>query len=100
LAEDFDRFINWLINCIQEEAVDVLLVSGDVFDLANPSSAARTQYYESLLKLKKHVPHIILTGGNHDSPAMLNAPKDLLKALNFDVIGGLPDEIEQTLIPL
>lgn len=100
LAEDFNRFINWLITCIQEEEIEVLLVSGDVFDLANPSSAARNQYYESLVALKKHVSHIILTGGNHDSPAMLNAPKEMLKALNLDVIGGLPDQIEEALIPL
>lgn len=100
LAADFDRFVDWLSGCIQEEAVDVLLVSGDCFDLANPSSAARNQYYESLVKLKKVVPHIILTGGNHDSPAVLDAPKELMKTLNLDVVGGLPHAIEDLLIPL
>lgn len=100
LSEDFDRFINWLCDCVQKEQVDVLLISGDCFDLANPSSAARNQYYESLVKLKKHVHQIVITGGNHDSPAVLNAPKELMKALNLEVIGGLPDEIEEALVPL
>jgi len=63
-------------------------------------SAARNQYYQSLVKLKKHVNQIVITGGNHDSPAVLNAPKELLKALNFDVVGGLPNNIEEALIPL
>src|SRR5699024_4559206 len=65
-----------------------------------PSSAARNQYYESLVKLKKVVPHIILTGGNHDSPAVLNAPKELMKALSLDVVGGMPSALEDLLIPL
>lgn len=100
LSTDFDRFIEWLKTCIQQEKVDVLLVSGDVFDMANPSSAARSQYFQSLVSLKQAVHTIILTGGNHDSPAMLNAPKELMKALNLEVIGGLPQTLEECLIPL
>lgn len=100
LSEDFDLWISWLSDFISREKVDVLLVSGDVFDLANPSAAARSQYYQSLVKLKEKVPQIILTGGNHDSPAMLNAPKELMSALNLQVIGGLPENIEEALIPL
>lgn len=100
LTEDFDRFIAWLSQCVQDQNIDVLLVAGDCFDLANPSSAARNTYYKSLVKLKKYVPHLIITGGNHDSPAVLDAPKELLKALNLDVIGGLPVNIEEAVIPL
>lgn len=100
LAEDFHLFIEWLTQCVQEKKVDYILVSGDVFDLANPSSAARNQYYQSLVKLKKHVKGIILTGGNHDSPAMLDAPKQMMQTLNLNVVGGLPENLKDTLIPL
>lgn len=100
LTEDFDLFIDWLCQLIQKEQVEVLLVSGDVFDLANPSSAAREQYYKKLVQLRVHVSHIILTGGNHDSPAVLNAPKELMRAFNLDVVGGLPENLEEVLIPL
>lgn len=100
LRADFDRFIDFLCGCLREEAIDVLLISGDCFDLANPSSAARNQYYESLVRLKNYVGHIVITGGNHDSPAVLNAPRELMKALDLDVIGGLPENIEEAVIPL
>src|SRR5690625_380361 len=100
LTEDFNLFIDWLCRCIKEEGVEVLLVSGDVFDLANPSSAARNQYYKKLVQLREHVNHIILTGGNHDSPAVLNAPKELMKAFNLEVIGGMSENPEEVLIPL
>lgn len=100
LSQDFELFINWLCECIDTHKVSVLLVSGDVFDLANPSSEARNQYYRALMKLRKSRCKIILTGGNHDSPAMLDAPRELMRELDMHVIGGLPEDIKDTIIPL
>lgn len=80
--------------------MDVLLVSGDIFDLANPSSEARAQYYRALIKLKRFDCSIILTGGNHDSPAMLDAPKEILRELDIHIIGGLPENMEDLIIPI
>ncbi|MBZ9731555.1 exonuclease SbcCD subunit D C-terminal domain-containing protein [Salegentibacter sp. JZCK2] len=100
LHPDFDFFIDWLCNCIAKNKVEVLLVSGDVFDLANPSSEARQQYFKALMKLKRLDCKIILTGGNHDSPAMLNAPQEVLRELDIHIIGGLPDEISECVIPI
>ena len=51
LHADFERFINWLIPIMREEEIELLLISGDVFDLANPSAEARRQYYLALKKL-------------------------------------------------
>lgn len=78
----------------------MILISGDVFDLANPSAEARKQYYQALIALNKLNCHLIITGGNHDSPSMLDAPKDLLSALKVSVIGGLPNAMEDCIIPL
>lgn len=100
LARDFDLFIKWLGNTIEKEDVDVLLVSGDVFDLANPSSEARRQYYRALMELRQFNCKIILTGGNHDSPAMLNAPAEILRELDMQVVGGLPENLEDVIIPV
>ncbi|MUP46000.1 exonuclease subunit SbcD [Gramella sp. BOM4] len=100
LTEDFNLFINWLIEYISSEKIEVLLISGDIFDLANPSSEARKQYYQALVKLQQLDCKIIATGGNHDSPAMLNAPADLMRALDMEVIGGLPENLEETLVPI
>jgi len=100
LSKDFDLFINWLCNCIQEKEIELLLISGDVFDLANPSSEARKQYYKALLKLRNLDCQIILTGGNHDSPAMLDAPGEILKELEMYVIGSLRENIEECIVPV
>lgn len=93
LSADLDLFFEWLIDYIPTENINVLLVSGDIFDQANPSQAAYKQYYDLLKKLINLNCKIILTGGNHDSPAVLNAPAELLKAFDISVIGGATDEI-------
>lgn len=100
LHQDFDFFSNWLLNEIKERKVDLLLVSGDIFDLANPSSSARHQYYSLLIRLKEINCRVILTGGNHDSPAVLNAPKEILNAIDIHVIGNLPEDKENYIIPV
>lgn len=100
LTADFDLFIAWLCETIERRKVELLLISGDVFDLANPSSEARRQYYKALLQLKKLDCRLILTGGNHDSPAMLDAPGDILREMDVHVIGGLPPKINDVIIPV
>jgi len=100
LSEDFDLFINWLTKFIEDEKVDLLLISGDIFDLANPSSEARRQYYRALIRLQKLDCKIIATGGNHDSPAMLDAPQEIMRALDLSVIGGLPQDLNEVIIPV
>lgn len=100
LYNDFDLFIGWLCDLVHQEQIDAILVSGDVFDLANPSAEARKQYYQALIALKSLNCHLVITGGNHDSPSMLDAPKDLLQALEMTVIGGLPEKIEDCIIAL
>lgn len=88
LSEDHKIFFEWLINLIKEREIEVLLISGDVFDHANPASEARHLYY-SFLKQLIHVKcKVIMTAGNHDSPAVLNGPKEILAMLNIDIVAS------------
>lgn len=100
LAEDLNLFFDWLIEYIRNEAIDVLLVSGDVFDQANPSQAAFKQYYDVLRRLVQLDCKLIITGGNHDSAAVLNAPKELLNAFDITVIGGATEGISEMFIEI
>ncbi|WP_028374694.1 exonuclease SbcCD subunit D C-terminal domain-containing protein [Leeuwenhoekiella sp. MAR_2009_132] len=100
LHADFELFINWLTGIMRDEKIELLLISGDVFDLANPSAEARRQYYLALKKLSQLNCKIIITGGNHDSPSMLDAPREILEALNVHIIGGMPQELSDCLIPV
>ncbi len=93
------RALAWLTDLIHREQVDGLIVAGDIFDISNPPNYARRLYYNFLTTLlRSPCRHIVIIGGNHDSPAMLDAPKDLLAMLNIHVLGAATDPIDQEII--
>lgn len=98
LSEDQSLFFAWLTDLIEKEKINALIVSGDIFDVANPSSESRKTYFELLVSLSRLKCKVIITAGNHDSPAVLEAPKELLKELDIHVIGGLPEDLSELLI--
>ena len=87
--EEFEAFLTWLAETIQQNAIDALLVAGDVFDTSAPSNRAQELYYRFLCRVSaSSCRHVVVVAGNHDSPSFLNAPKELLKALNVHVVGS------------
>lgn len=100
LDEEFDLFIKWLIELVKKEDIDAILISGDVFDLANPSNASRRVYYSALKELSQLKLKVIVTGGNHDSIHQLQASADILSLLDIVIVGGLPEDINECIIPL
>jgi len=98
LREELVLFFDWLIMTIDKESVDILLISGDVFDLANPAVRDRELYYSFLSRLLIYKIKVIITGGNHDAVGLLNAPEPILKHLNINIIGGATEDIEDELI--
>ena len=87
--ETFEKFLVWLTETIRTEAIDCLIIAGDVFDNATPSHRMQRAYYRFLASVATSTDccHVIITGGNHDSPSLLNAPDTLLEALNITVVG-------------
>ncbi len=85
------QFLSWLLTQTQELQPDALLVAGDVFDNSNPSAAAQALYYEFLVELHRSCPSmvIVITAGNHDSAARLEAPRTLLGSHNVEVRGQI-----------
>ncbi len=100
LEDQLLLFFDWLIETIAKENIDVLLVSGDVFDLANPSVKDRKTYYHFLSRLIGCKVKVIITGGNHDAVGVLNAPKEILETLDITVIGGATVPISDELIEI
>jgi len=105
---EHQRFLDWLLDTIVAEQADALLIAGDIFDNANPSSASQKQLYRFLQRAKERVPHLnlVVIGGNHDSPGRLEAPGPLLEAHGTRVIGAVQRDadgaldIEALVLPL
>lgn len=99
---EFAAFLDWLLHTIEEHRIDALIVAGDIFDSSAPSNAAVRLYYEFLRNLQKTPCRLaVLTGGNHDSPSFLNAPRELLKAaFPIHIFGAAMPEAEEEIAVL
>ncbi len=90
--KEFDAFLTWLAQTIQQNEIDALLVAGDIFDSTTPSNRSQELYYRFLCQVAaSSCRHVVIIAGNHDSPSFLNAPKQLLKALDVHVVGSATD---------
>lgn len=99
--EEFSLFLDWLLATITEQQIDILLISGDVFDTTTPSNMSQKLYYNFLSRLGRTTCHsTVIIGGNHDSPTFLNAPRTLLEAFNVHVVGSKADTIEEEVLTL
>lgn len=99
--EEFEAFLNWLAETIQQEQVEALLVAGDVFDTSAPTNRAQELYYRFLCRVAaSSCRHIVVISGNHDSPSFLNAPKELLRTLNVHVVGAATESREDEVLIL
>ena len=99
--EEFEAFLTWLAETIQQNEIDALLVAGDVFDTSAPSNRAQALYYRFLCRVAaSSCRHVVVVAGNHDSPSFLNAPKELLKALDVHVVGSSTESLEDEVLVL
>jgi DNA repair protein SbcD/Mre11 len=93
--------LDWLIEVIKKEKIELLIIAGDVFDIGNPPNYAQKLYYRFFKALlSTSCEHCIVIGGNHDSPSMLNAPKDLLDLFNISVISAATDNLQDEIIEI
>jgi exonuclease SbcD len=98
---EFSQFLDWMIETLASEEIDVLLIAGDIFDTTTPSNWAQNLYYRFLTLVQKTCcSHVVITAGNHDSATFLEAPAGILKTLNIHVVGSINEDIEKEIIQI
>lgn len=104
---EHEAFLAWLLDRLAAEEADLLLVTGDIYDVANPPVTAMARLYRFLREATERLPklQIVLIGGNHDSAARINLPAALLGPGRVHLIGALPrhegaTDIDRLLLPL
>ncbi len=86
--DEHKQFLDWLFETIEKNDVDLLLVSGDIFDTSLPSAEATNLYYRFLYRLFNETEtYTVITAGNHDSARHLEAPREFLKMGRIHVVG-------------
>lgn len=91
-SDEHRHFFNQLKGWCEQEQPDALLVSGDVFDVQQPSASTRRAYTDYFVELHNacKTMRIIITAGNHDSPSRLEADRSLWELANTTVVGLAP----------
>lgn len=90
-TDEHQRFFDSLLDVIKNESPDALVISGDVFHTAAPSSAARRLYIDNMLRLHQARPEmeVVVTAGNHDSSALIDVDSTLWKHFNLHALGAV-----------
>lgn len=99
--EEHKAALDWLLQLIIDQEIDLLLIAGDIFDTDNPTNYARKLYYDFLRQLQAtNCQSVVVVAGNHDSANMLDASKNLLESLDVFVIGSIPEERQEQILPI
>ncbi|MGP0060829.1 MAG: metallophosphoesterase family protein [Beijerinckiaceae bacterium] len=96
-----------LVQVIAEEAVDALIIAGDVFDTQNPAGDSQRLLYDLLSRVRHVRPNLVtvMTAGNHDAAGRLEAPRALFERFGVHVVGNIARnegriDVARHLVPL
>lgn len=89
-----EQFIDELVTIVEEQQVQMVIVSGDIYDHSNPPAKAERLFYEALRRLNhKGERIVVIIAGNHDHPERLTASVPLLYEEGIFLLGTFHDVI-------
>ena len=91
-AEHLRIALTSLADIVRDHAVDVVLVAGDVFDLAVPAAHHYAFLTEALQMIREAGAVIVATSGNHDSAARLGFLAPLVSLSGVHILTSWPSE--------
>jgi exonuclease SbcD len=77
-ADEHRTVLDEIASIAVKEAVDLIAVAGDIFDVVAPTAESEQIVYHALLKLADVAP-VVMVAGNHDNPRRLEAVSPLLE---------------------
>ncbi|WP_102160839.1 exonuclease SbcCD subunit D [Zhihengliuella halotolerans] len=79
------RFLDELIACVEGDGIDLVLVSGDVYDRAMPGVDVVSLFDEALVRIRAAGALVVVTSGNHDSAIRLGFGARLMEVSGVHV---------------
>lgn len=89
-------FLQWLLDLAQRVEVDVVVVSGDVYDRAVPSSEAVAVLDRAVASF--WVLPLVLISGNHDSPVRLRYGSEVFSQSGIHLARADTSDIETPVV--
>ncbi len=85
--DEMETTIDHLARFIEQESIDLVLHSGDVFDSRNPTGDAERMVNEFLVRVGRTGARTVVIAGNHDDPNRFDARALLAAGANVDILG-------------
>ena len=95
-VDEHDHFFSQLRGWCAEYQPDALIVSGDVFDIPQPSAAVKEYFNRTFVQLHRDYPDIaiVITAGNHDSASRIEADRSVWGMSGVTLVGHAPKEFD------
>jgi len=88
LHEDQVAFVQWFVELAISEAVDLVVVAGDVYDRAVPPTRSIDVVRDALVRLHAAGIQVVVITGNHDGAERVAPYDGLLDATGIHIRGG------------
>lgn len=76
--DEQEKFIKDFVHIVEEKNVDMVIISGDIYDNSNPPARAERMFYSALKEICNNGKRLVLViAGNHDNPERLAAASPL-----------------------
>lgn len=85
--DEMAAVLDHLATYIEEQAVDLVLHSGDVFDSRNPPAEAEQLVNRFLVRVGRSGARMVIVAGNHDDPLRLDARSLLTELVDVQIVG-------------
>ncbi len=90
--EEQKKFIDDFINIVEEKGIDIVVIAGDVYDVATPSIEAEHLFFSAMERITRNGKTIVVvSAGNHDSSDRLIASKVWGAKLGVVITGTIND---------
>ena len=91
-VDEHGHYFEQIENICKKEQPDALVVSGDVFDIQQPSASVKKAFTDHFVKLHEVCPEmkIVITAGNHDSASRIQADSAVWELANARLVGSAP----------
>lgn len=97
-TEEQQAFLHQIAVIVKAHQPDVMIVSGDVFDIGNPATEVQKMYVDALLHIraqKQDMP-IVITAGNHDSYSRIEVNRMLWKMAGVYMVGNMAHHADRS----
>ncbi|MEO6195496.1 MAG: exonuclease subunit SbcD, partial [Thermoanaerobaculia bacterium] len=85
--DELEAVLDHLAAFIEEQSIDLVLHTGDVFESRSPPAEAEQLVNRFLVRVGRSGTRMVVIAGNHDDPLRLDARSLLTEFVNVQILG-------------